>query len=629
MKKRVFCILLAVMLSFGLLALAANADGEEREIHLIFDLDGGFVKEGYTLPTSYIFGENIPFPTSADVYKPGHRLTGWTYVPTGPGVSTYKAKWSAIKYYVSFDTQGGTQIPEKTLYYSDKVLEGVADPTREGFEFKGWRFKDTFVTADTKFGDLETDGWLQIKLVAVWRDLVAPEGKITLRGYNWIDFTTPLTYEWYCSETQTVTVTAYDNGTVMMIGYIISSQDMSVADMENAVYASYEEPIVLDEDGEYIIYVMIVDGGMNIRYLRSDRIIIDKTAPVINGIEDGRIYCSGQTFTVTEEYLYGVFVNNEEIKPENGVYTLPFGKNSIVVYDEAGNRTTADVTVYDGHTPGLNLGDCTIPIYCVYCSEVVTAAKQHDFSGEWLSDENGHWHKCQNAGCEAVDTKEAHVGADDGDCTTAINCTVCGYEIKAALNHDFSGEWLSDENGHWHKCQNAGCEAVDTKEAHVGADDGDCTTAINCTVCGYEIKAALNHDFSGEWLSDENGHWHECQNADCEITDAAVAHAPDEKGIRADGEKHWHECVCGVRLDEDAHTFEWIVDREATEDETGEKHEECSVCGTKRSEGTEIPKKEKTPSTSDPANLGVWVAVATLSSLCLAGLIVFKKKKAF
>ena len=299
----------------------------------------------------------------------------------------------------------------------------------------------------------------------------------------------------------------------MMIGYIISSQDMSVADMENAVYASYEEPIVLDKNGEYIIYVMIVDGGMNIRYLRSDRIIIDKTAPVINGIEDGRIYCSGQTFTVTEEYLYGVFVNNEEIKPENGVYTLPFGKNSIVVYDEAGNKTTADVTVYDGHTPGLNLGDCTIPVYCVYCSEVVTAAKQHDFSGDRLSDENGHWHECQNAGCE--------------------------------------------------------------------------------------------------------------------ITDAAVAHAPDENGIRADAEKHWHECVCGVRLDEDAHTFEWVVDREATEDETGEKHEECSVCGTKRSEGTEIPKKEKTPSTSDPANLGIWVAAAMLSSLCLAGLIVLKKKKAF
>ena len=43
MKKRVFCILLAVVLSFGLLALAANADDEKREIQLIFDLYGGFV----------------------------------------------------------------------------------------------------------------------------------------------------------------------------------------------------------------------------------------------------------------------------------------------------------------------------------------------------------------------------------------------------------------------------------------------------------------------------------------------------------------------------------------------------------------------------------------------------------
>ena len=43
------------------------------------------------------------------------------------------------------------------------------------------------------------------------------------------------------------------------------------------------------------------------------------------------------------------------------------------------------------------------------------------------------------------------------------------------------------------------------------------------------------------------------------------------------------------------HTFEWKVDKEATETATGLKHEECSVCGYKRNENTVIEKIEKIP----------------------------------
>ena len=39
------------------------------------------------------------------------------------------------------------------------------------------------------------------------------------------------------------------------------------------------------------------------------------------------------------------------------------------------------------------------------------------------------------------------------------------------------------------------------------------------------------------------------------------------------------------------HEFVWVIDREPTEEETGLKHEEC-FCGYRRSENTEIPKKE-------------------------------------
>ena len=47
-------------------------------------------------------------------------------------------------------------------------------------------------------------------------------------------------------------------------------------------------------------------------------------------------------------------------------------------------------------------------------------------------------------------------------------------------------------------------------------------------------------------------------------------------------------CKCGEALNRAAHTFAWVIDKEATADEKGEKHEECSVCGYKRAP-VEIP----------------------------------------
>ena len=40
------------------------------------------------------------------------------------------------------------------------------------------------------------------------------------------------------------------------------------------------------------------------------------------------------------------------------------------------------------------------------------------------------------------------------------------------------------------------------------------------------------------------------------------------------------------------HDFQWVIDKEATTEENGIKHEECTVCHEKRNEGTVIPKKE-------------------------------------
>lgn len=59
-------------------------------------------------------------------------------------------------------------------------------------------------------------------------------------------------------------------------------------------------------------------------------------------------------------------------------------------------------------------------------------------------------------------------------------------------------------------------------------------------------------------------------------------HTADDTGWHSDGTNHWNTCECGEVLNKAAHTFEWVVDKEATATETGTKHEECTVCGYKK-----------------------------------------------
>lgn len=85
-----------------------------------------------------------------------------------------------------------------------------------------------------------------------------------------------------------------------------------------------------------------------------------------------------------------------------------------------------------------------------------------------------------------------------------------------------------------------------------------CTQKAICTMCQQPYGNTAPHQFGTAWLSDSTHHWHKCNNC-TEIKDKA------------------------------AHTFQWKVDEEATEDKTGLKHEQCA-CGVKRSEGTVIDK---------------------------------------
>ena len=68
-----------------------------------------------------------------------------------------------------------------------------------------------------------------------------------------------------------------------------------------------------------------------------------------------------------------------------------------------------------------------------------------------------------------------------------------------------------------------------------------------------------------------------------------------------DSANHWHECSCGDKSDTAAHSFQWVIDKEATAAENGSRHEECTVCGARRSENTVI---DKLPGSGSTGNTG-------------------------
>lgn len=60
-----------------------------------------------------------------------------------------------------------------------------------------------------------------------------------------------------------------------------------------------------------------------------------------------------------------------------------------------------------------------------------------------------------------------------------------------------------------------------------------------------------------------------------------LKHEPDGSGWAHDAKNHWHVCRCGEVLDKAEHTFEWVIDKPATVEAKGVKHQECTVCREK------------------------------------------------
>ena len=197
--------------------------------------------------------------------------------------------------------------------------------------------------------------------------------------------------------------------------------------------------------------------------------------------------------------------------------------------------------------------------------------------------------------------------------------------LGASHTHTYGTEWKSDAYKHWHECS---CGAKSEEAAHTAGEwiiDTPATATTSgtkhkeCTVCGYTMTTETIPATGGEHTHSYGSEW------------------------KNDATNHWHECSCGDKADVAAHSFKWVVDKEATATQKGSKHEECKVCGYKKA-AVEIPATGSTtkptvptgsnpstgadvPQTGDNSMMGLWIALLFVSGFGVVTTTVYGKKR--
>ena len=473
--------------------ITVKAQWEINQYTITFDTNGG----SEIAPITQDYGTEITAPDTPT--RKGYTFKGWDKeIPeTMPAENiTVKAQWEINQYTITFDTNGGSEIAPITQDYGTEIT-APDNPTRKGYTFKGWD-KEIPKTMPAE----------NITITARWKDTEKPTGEIIIGTNKWNEFLNELTFGIFFKDTQEVTINAVDNSGVVFVSYLVTDKELSEAELNSLVFRAYEEPFCIDPNGEYIIYVMLVDENINITYLRSDRITLDNIQPVISGIENGKTYCEAQTVTVDEKYVDTVTVNGTVVTLDaDGGFVLPptNGEQKIVVTDKAGNNAEVTVTVNNGHT-----------------------------FGEWVSDNDGkHTRKCTVDGCDAFETENCSGG--DATCTEKAVCDVCGkaYGEFDGTNHKGGvQEWTTRTAFNHEQKWNCCGAVIVASEAHEWKDGV-------CRECGYVClhnDADKDHicDYCEKTISEhvDKDKNHICDY--CEKTISAHEDAPTEEIKKAD-----------------------------------------------------------------------------------------------
>lgn len=156
-----------------------------------------------------------------------------------------------------------------------------------------------------------------------------------------------------------------------------------------------------------------------------------------------------------------------------------------------------------------------------------------------------------------------------------LNPTTLADVTVSATGHTWSNDWSSDGTGHWHDCVNANCPITENNQkvgyaVHTPGADATETTPQTCDVCGYELAPALGHIHANH------------------LTFIAEV----SETCTADGVKAHYECECGKLFADDQAATEVTLESlkiaahhtygtDWESDNDDDHYHVCSVCSDK------------------------------------------------
>ena len=323
-----------------------------------------------------------------------HSISG----DTVEGLSTgkYYVRYKDSKnYYASSDKEvyvaNGQEIKVKvpasqvgyTLSVSNTVVDYNESSTLTFALNKGYsKTKDFAVKVNGETVQLDNNNRYKIKniqkdtniTVEGVADITAPDTEIKVSNKTWKSILNTITFGLFFKETQKAEITATDEGSgVNKYYYYVdkSGSEESLTEKQlQAVDWKGGTSVTFSEDSNYVIYAKVTDKAGNIKYVSTDGIVIDTIAPQVSGVESNQTYTKTQTFTVTDNNLDTVKVDDKVVTsytlvPKKGTYTIEVTDksgnkttlNNITVNWEKVKKPTVESKVYTGQTLTANISE--------------------------------------------------------------------------------------------------------------------------------------------------------------------------------------------------------------------------------------------------------------------------------
>ncbi|MCM1082913.1 MAG: Ig-like domain-containing protein [Clostridium sp.] len=253
------------------------------------------------------------------------------------------------------------------------------------------------------------------------------------------------------------------------------------------------------------------------------------------------------------------------LTPANATDTVVWSTSNSAVADvdaatgevTAKKKGTANITA----TAGTKTAACAVTVNCPHANKTNVAAESSSCTKKgWTA-----YSKCDACGQLFDGSNDEiteipylslaeHTEATAAACNKLATCSVCGQSYGNYAEHTYGS--LIPEVAATHSSEG-------TKAHYECSVCGKIFNSSKVEVTEQDLIIDMIPHVPGDWQTDETNHWKNCTTVGCGVL---------------------------IESTKTAHTYKWVVDKAATEDETGLKHEECTACGYTRNENTVIDK---------------------------------------